>query len=209
MGLMARLKRNAFGAPARIIATAMLALFAASCAQEPVPQDTFYRLGTPAAEAAGTVVFNGVLEVERFAADGLNGGRPIVYSQAEAPLQINEYHYHFWVEPPAVMLQDRIVTFIRGAGLAGTVVMPEMRVEPDFILSGRILRFEQVLGSEAEVAIRLEIGVRAVASDQILLIKTYEQRQPAADGSVPSAVRAFDAAFADMLANLGTDLRGL
>jgi ABC-type uncharacterized transport system auxiliary subunit len=208
MGLDSVSRRRTFGLPSGAVWGAVLLLVTA-CAQEPVPQDTFYRLSNPVADGAGAAVLNGVVEVERFTADGLNGGRPIVYSRADAPLQLKEYHYHFWVEPPAVMLQDRIVTFARAAGLAKTVVTPETRVEPDFILNGRILRFEQILGARTEIIINLEISIRAIASDRIHLLKTYEKRLPAVDASVPSAVRALDAAFAEILNTLATDLRGL
>ena len=203
-----RVHRTPKAGVARWFMLAAVVLFAA-CAPEPVPQDNFYRLSVPQADPADRPALDGILEVERFGADGLSGGRPIVYSRADTPSRLNEYHYHLWVEPPSVMVQDRFVAFARNAGLAATVVTPDMRVEPEYILTGRILRFEQVLGDAPQAVVGLEIGVRAVADGRIVLLRAYERGVPAADASVPAAVRSFDAALADIMQAFAADLRSL
>ena len=94
------------------LSIAAVALGLGACAQPEIPQDKYYRLNvTTSAKAA--VKLDGVLEVERFRADGLISGRPIAYSENKGHL--SEYHYHFWVEPPVDLLQDAMVSFLRNA----------------------------------------------------------------------------------------------
>ena len=180
--------------PGRWLA-AGLALFVAACAQDPIPQDNFYRLGSPAAVAPAPAPLRGTLEIERFRAEGLGAGRAIVYSRTDQPLRLNEYNYHFWAEPPAVLLQEQLVAYARAARLAERVVTPEMRIEAQQVLTGRIVRLEQVLGPQPQVIVSLEIALRQVGSDRPPLLGTYERVEPAADASVGAAVVAVDRAL--------------
>lgn len=183
------------------------ALALAACAPATVPQDNFYRLHTPAvATAFAKPPLPGTLEVERIEADGMIAARPIVYSDAAKPNQVGEYHYHFWTESPAALVQDALVEYLRGAGAAKMVVTPEVRVEPEYLLSGRLLRFEQVRGGSAKVVMTLEARLRETAADRLLLLKTYSVEVPAASDSVPAAVTAFDSALAQVFAALAKDI---
>jgi ABC-type uncharacterized transport system auxiliary subunit len=173
-----------------------------------LPQDSFYRLGPPAVSAPAAAPLRGTLEIERFRAEGLGAGRAIVYSRAEQPLRLNEYNYHFWAEPPAVLLQDRLVAYARAAVLADQVVTPEMRIDAQYVLSGRIVRFEQVIGPNPHVVVALEMTLRHVGSDRAPLLGSYEQTEPAADATVGAAVAAIDRAvnqiFSRFLADVAT-----
>lgn len=185
------------------------AILSAGCTQDPVPQDSFYRLSGPSdVQPAPAPVLSGVLEVARFRADGLVAGRSLVYSRADVPQRLNEYNYHFWVEPPTVMLQDRLIAFARDARLAATVVTPEMRVEPEYMLSGRIQRFEQVIGAQPQAVLSMEIGLHT-GDGRLVLLESYAHVEPAADTSVPATIVAFDRALAAILARLADDLRRL
>ena len=75
--------------------------------------------------------------MDRFVADGLTAGRPIVYSESGRPREVLEYHYHFWTEPPTILLRDQLVVYLRAAKVADTVVTPEHRVEPDYEARGQ------------------------------------------------------------------------
>ena len=179
----------------------------AACAQPPVPQDQFYRLqvGTPEVPLAGSPL-KGLLEVERFVADGLLGGRPIVFSASEQPHSLREYYYHFWVEAPTVMLRDRLVTYLRAAQAATTVVTPEMRVEPDFVLTGKIKRLERVIGAQPRAVVELDLGVRETASDRLLFLETYYVEVEVDADTVAAAVEAINEALNQIYARFTADL---
>ena len=167
-----------------------------ACAQPEVPQDTFYRLDVGVPEKALSAPrFRGTLEVARLSADGLTAGRPIVYSRSDRPRELLEYHYHFWTEPPPVMLRDQLVAYLRGAKVASAVVTPELRVAADYALTGKIMRLERVIGASpgaAKAVVELELGVRQTAGERLLFLDTYRVETAAAADTVGAAVDAMN-----------------
>ena len=91
-----------------VCAILMTGLVLAGCAaQPPVPADKYYRLQAVfAASPLSAQKFPGNLEIDRFTADGLTAGRPIVYIDSSNTNQLLEYHYHFWTQPPTIMLRE-------------------------------------------------------------------------------------------------------
>lgn len=174
-----------------------LSLGLAACAQPPLPQDHFYRLEAPRPTAPNAQPrLKGVIEVPRFTADGLVAGRPLVYTEAGKEHELLDYHYHFWVEPPGLMLQDRLVHFLRAAKLADNVVTPELRIEADYVINGRIRRLERVVGAKPPRAVlELELGLRRAKGDRILWLETYRGEPDCAEDSVTSAVQALNGAL--------------
>ncbi|MCW8953119.1 MAG: PqiC family protein [Rhodospirillales bacterium] len=193
----------------RVFASALIVTGVAACAsQPPLPQDNFYRLEvTPPARAMASPRLDGVAEVQRFSAEGLIAARPIAYTEEGTAHQLHAYHYHFWIEPPISMLQDRLVSYLRDAGAARTVVTPAMRVEPDYVVQGRIVRFERVLGATPKVRVELELGVVARADGRVLFVKTYrEDRDQGGDDGVTAAAAAFSTAVSEIYARFLADL---
>lgn len=188
----------------------VLAAVVAGCAQPPLPKDHFYRLRveTPARLSAAPL-FQGTLEIGPFAADGLTAGRPIVYSDSRRPHELSEYHYHFWTEPPAVMLRDQLVDYLRAAGVASNVVTPEMRIEPDYVIAARIKRLEQVVGSPPRASIELELGLRRTADDRLLFVGTYGLEVEAGDDTVGATVVAANLALGRIYRKFVLDISGI
>lgn len=177
--------------------------------QPPVPSDRFYRLSAVmAAEPLASPKLPGVLVIDRFTADGLTAGRPIVYVQSSDPNQLLEYHYHFWTQPPTIMLRDEMVTFLRAANIADKVVSPEMRLDPQHALTARIRKLEQVLGSPNRTQLELEIGIRRPEDGTAVFLKSYRQDVVQSTAGVGGAVDALNEAlnivYSDFLADLKT-----
>ena len=188
----------------------VLFLFLAACAQPEVPTDRFYRLevADPKTRLAKPPL-EGTLEVDRFVADGLTAGRPIVYSESGRPREVLEYHYHFWTEPPTIMLRDQLVAFLRTAKVAKTVVTPEHRVEPDYELSGKIKRLEQIKGTPPRAVVELELALKRSAGGEILLLNTYRIEADAKTGTVGAAVDALNSALGLIYARFTNKISGL
>lgn len=180
-----------------MLALTMLALVGA-CTQPEVPEDNFYRLRVePPKNAAPSPRFKGTIEIERFAADGLTAGRPIVYTESGQGHRLKEYHYHFWTEPPTVMLRDQLVMYLRAAGVAEAVVTPEMRVDPQYVLAGKIKRLEKVAGAKPMAVLELELGLReAGGGGKLVLLESYHIETAAENDSVDAAVQALNKALA-------------
>lgn len=196
---------------AKRLAVLLVPVLLASCAtQPPVPEDKYYRLQSVVATAPlPAPVLDGTLEIERFSADGLTAGRPIVYVEDAVPNQLQEYHYHFWTQPPTIMLRDEMVTYLRALNVAKNVVTPEMRLNSDYVLTGRIRRLEQVKTNAEGAVIEIEVALRRPSDGKLLFLKSYrnEAKQPAP--GVAGAVRALNEGWNLILADLYADLRKL
>ena len=187
-----------------------MAALAGACAQPPLPEDRFYRLAVTTSPAPlARPPLAGVLEIERFVADGLTAGRPIVWSQSGQAHALSEYHYHFWVEAPTVLLRDQLVAQLRAAKVARSVVTPEMRIDPDYVLSGKIKRLERVVGATPQVVVELELAVRRTAGDSLAFLNTYRVEEPVAADSVAAAVAAINKALGAIYARFTADLARL
>ncbi len=184
---------------AYLVSAMVLAL--AACSQPEVPADRYYRLqlGAPGASATRAVL-KGTLEVERFIADGLIAGRPILHSAAGKPNEIREYNYHFWTEPPIVLLRDQLVTYLRAAKIADTVVTPEIRVNSDYVITGKIKRLEKIDGDRPKAAIELDLALRKTGGGKLLYLESFRVEADAKDNSVAAAIEALNEALGEIYA---------
>jgi ABC-type uncharacterized transport system auxiliary subunit len=177
------------------------------CAAGNAPHLRFYRLepaaGSPAAPAPATL--DGVLVVERLTTDPLLAERPIVYGDGRTS-ELQQHRYHYWVEPPADMLQDRLTTHLRERHAATVVARPEMRLRGDWILRGRLRRFERVVGRDGDRAVvEAELTVTGAGAG-VVCSGTYHADVPADHDGIGGAVGAFNRGVADILERFSTDL---
>ena len=173
----------------------------AACSQPPVPKDNYYRLhiGSPK-QIYNKPLFSGPVEVQRFSADGLLANRHIVYANSQRPHLLNEYHYHFWSEPPPAMIRDQMVDFLRAAKASDRVVTPELRISAKYIISGKIKRFEHVRGSQEHAAVELELAARNRKSGDLLYLGTYGVKTPVSGSNVASAVESINRSVREIFA---------
>lgn len=175
-----------------------MGLLAAACGgAPPVPEDHYYRLqAVYASEALTQKALPGTIEVDRFVADGLTSERPIVYSDAASPNQVKAYHYEFWIKPPTVMLRDELVSFLRASKVSDAVVTPEMRVEADYALTGKIKHLEQVvMKSGYRTILEIELGLRKPNTGKLLFLETYRLETDASGAGVAAAVDSLNTAL--------------
>jgi ABC-type uncharacterized transport system auxiliary subunit len=181
------------------------------CAIRPLPATRFYRLVAPPPEpaAAREPRLPGILVVERFAADDLLAERPILYSNGTG-LELHQHRYHHWVEPPTDMLQQQLVGYLQAIGAAATVTTPEARVSPDFVLRGRLNRFERIVdvtgGTAVRVCIETRVSLTRVADRRLLWSDRYRVELPASDAAVPASVAAFDRGLDELLAHVAAGI---
>ncbi|MCC7166673.1 MAG: membrane integrity-associated transporter subunit PqiC [Rhodospirillales bacterium] len=194
----------------RALSLLLLGFILAACAQPDIPNDQYYRLSAKAAVSVASAARSGVIEVDRFAADGVTGERALVYSRSDSPNVLRQYHYHYWVEAPPRLIQEQVLAALREAKLAGSVVTPELRANADYRLKGRIRRFEQVLaGGTATASVEIETALVSLRDGKVVALATYREEDRAADESPAAAVAAFDRALARLFGRLIGDLARL
>ncbi len=184
----------------------------------PVPRDHYYRIlvapptqggaaqsaSAPSASgqsasrpSAAGIKFPGVLSVAPLEADGLLRERPLLYSATGRAHEMQQHDYHYWMDPPPKMLQAQLVDYLRASGVAEAVVTPDLRVRPDYEITGRLKRFERLLGGgPTRVVAEVELALVEVERNQLLVIETYSAEVVAGDDSVEASVLALDEALA-------------
>jgi len=187
-----------------LVSALAVGLLAACTTPPPVPEDSFYRL-TPQADL-GTMVLDGSVEVDRFVASGSLANRPLLFSD-KGSNAVNEYHYHFWIEAPPILLQGALVSYLRSSGVAKRVVTPKMRVTPDYIIGGRILRLETVRDDKPIGAVTFELTLRRQSDGELLVLDEYRAEIPSAKNGIETDVGAIEQAVNEAFASFVADIR--
>lgn len=185
-----------------------LVLSLAACSSPPVPTDTFYNLSfdqSGSSRADGSI--DGLVEVPPFWAEGVINERPIVFR--ESATQLKQYTYHYWSEPPSVMLQRGLIDTLRSADLFTQVTSPEVRANRDYEIVGTLRRLDHVVaGGPAKIAIEFELSLRRIRGNEALFVNTYAAERNAGR-SVESAVEALSDAVSDLYARAVWDMATL
>lgn len=185
----------------------VVAALTACSSAPPVPQDHFYRLGGPATAQTAAAV-EGQIAVAALEADGIYRDRAILFVDEAQPLEIQRYDYHLWSTHPSILLQEQLIGFLRANSTAAQVSRYDPAQPTDWIVRGRILRFERVVGtsaSRAEVALELELfrhGQNAPA-----MSKTYRTSVDTGR-SMHEVAAGFDQAVDKIFAQLVQDMVG-
>lgn len=185
-------------------AAVLLAAALAACASPAPPKDNFYRLdAVPQVRALDRAVLPGVVEVNRLDVDGALSERGLAYQDKDGALA--RYSYDLWSDAPATALQLAVADTLRHAHAAEQVVTPDLRVPPDWIVRGRLFRFEYI-PSAGKVAAKLQLAVVSARDGSLALLDTYSA-EPAVQGAGPeAAVAALNRAAADILSRFAADL---
>lgn len=162
----------------------------------PVPRDHYYRISVPTPARSDVPMLQGVVAVAPLEADGLLRERPLLYSASGQSYEMQQHDYHYWIDPPPRMLQFQLIDYLRSSGLANTVVAPDLRVNADYNLSGRIKRLERLLGGgPPRVVAELELALVEISSQRLILVRSYDAEVRATDNSVTASITALNTAL--------------
>ena len=193
---------------ARVVALAMLLAGAwLACASEPAPRDHFYRLEVAMPAALPSPALPGVLEIDRLRVEAIAQGRRLLYRDASLPNVIGQYNYHFWADPPGLMLQDQLVRSLRAAGAAKGVVPSGIHVDSDYSLKGRLVRLERHTGSgAARIAVEIAFVLLATRENELLLQENYAEERTVDGGDFGASITAYEDAIGAIFQRLLDDL---
>ena len=183
------------------------ALLLGACSATTVPDMVYYRLPESNVDASTvTRKFELPIDVNVFAADGLYAEQALIFTQREDGRALQTYHYQQWVDPPARMLQRRLIGVLRRAQVAPLVTDRLPASADAIVVSGVILRFDRVRaadGQHAEVALQLRIERGGDLLDE----HVYRASVTAANDTLRATVDAYGAAldkiYTEFLGDLG------
>lgn len=192
--------------PAAILGAVLLG--AAGCGSAPpVPEERYYRIGVAAPTALSAPALPGLVAVAPLQSDGLHSERAVLYAEQGQPRELRRYHYHHWADSPPRLLQDQLVTYLRHARIAATVLPDDPRLLAEHRVVGRLVRFERLNDANRALAtVELELGLERKGSARPILLRQYSAEIPAHDGSVPAVVEAFEQAVGDVYGRFLSDL---
>jgi ABC-type uncharacterized transport system auxiliary subunit len=175
-----------------------LILLAGCAAPAPIPEDHFYRL--PAIDnAPETVALTAnPIFVDVLRAEGLYRERPILSQAGDRGLELRQARYHYWHEPPAMLLRDYLIEYLRAAG-AGTLVTADRSIPSAARVSGRIKALERRgEGDAISVVVVLELRLDTEGEPTPILIREYRRERPVAGTQMRASVQAFGDALNDV-----------
>jgi ABC-type uncharacterized transport system auxiliary subunit len=182
-------------------------IFIAGCASPPTPPDQYYRIyADEISESDLEPPLDGVLVVRRFLSDGLVGERSVVYSDGDDDNPLFQYHYHHWTESPTRMLQEQLVPYLRRAHVAREVTTPDIQVDAEFELLGKIRRMEQLRGDSPKVTVDFEFALTRTRRAELIWLQSYTVEVLCRDDSLVAAVAAFNEAVSQIFAELSEDI---
>lgn len=187
-------------------------LVGCAASQAPVPEDMFYRLrvdALPSADASAPAVS---VAVARLQSSGIHGARALVYHDSARPLELRQYHYHYWIDTPPRLLQDTLVSYLRQSGVAHRVLSDAPGVRTDYLINGKIQKFEENRSAAGStVSVQLELELQRRHGREILLLKDYEESKTVEGADVHAVASAYSAAvagiFQQFAADVGAELR--
>ncbi len=186
-----------------------LVLMVGCASSGPVPENSFYRLVELNPQPIqGEQPLDGLLLVERVKASGILRERALLYSRDGSPEAVKQHHYHHWIDLPASLIREQLVTYLRQSNTAPFVATSTRSQTPRYQLGMELKKLERRLlesgGVEVEVALRVEVVT--ASRDQPLLLKDYSSKRRHDDSQVLSSVREINKALAEIYGELVKDL---
>lgn len=175
---------------------------------EVVPQDQFYQLADIPGDVVQISQPLGIVAVAPLQSDAMHNQRAMLYIEQSSPLKINPYHYHYWSSVPGQILQEYLITYLRKADFAKTVVRYGERQQIDAQITGYIQRFERLLGQgKPKVVVGLELSfISRSAAAPPTLTKVYTAEQETTDNTMEATVLAFSQAVQRIYASFVSDV---
>lgn len=191
-----------------LFATVLMAVVAlAACGAPTVPDFTYYRLPRPQPLTAAPAPLFGDVVVDVFSADGLYGDQALIYAVDPSAQELRQYHYQLWTDPPARVLQRRLIEQLRDANIAARVIDELPASHPAVRISGTILRFDRAPNASGGFIATVALKLRADDDTGTPMLDDYYRAAiPAAGNDIKSTVDAYGAALDKVFAEFYVDL---
>jgi ABC-type uncharacterized transport system auxiliary subunit len=156
------------------------------------PQDT------PAAKLPVT------LGVGRIASTHLYRDDRLVYGSG--PAELGTYEYERWAEPPAEMVQDILIAYLRGTGQYRSVSRLNSTIRADYIVRGRLLALYEVDKPKLAARFSIQLELFDPKSSMTVWTGSYSHDDLVEGKKVADVVEALDKNVRNGMQQLTADL---
>ena len=162
-----------------------------------IPHDHYYRLpAITAVTPLRTPILPGTLEISAVQTSGMLHERSILFVREQQPLEVSPYHYYYWVNAPASLLQQHLLNYLRQKNFAHSQHRYRSDTPADFRLESELLHFERYIRKDAsEARVELELVLRDNRSKRVLLRKLYRYNVKAQSTEMADTADAFGRAL--------------
>ncbi len=176
-----------------------------------IPSDHYYRLPpVTSVKPLPTPALAGILEVSAVQANGMLHERAVLFVREQQPLEVSPYHYYYWVNTPASLLQQHLLDYLRHKNLATGQHRYRADTAADFRLETQLLHFERYIQKNtAEARVELELVLRDNHNQKVLLSKRYQQRVKASSMEMADTAHAFGSALQAIYTQFAADVIAL
>lgn len=193
-----------------LLAVLLAVILLTGCAAPPVPPERFFRLQDPVDVDPAPLTLPGQLVVQEPQVEGIYNERAMIYSQGPDHRELRQYHYKYWLAPPARLVQDYLVVFLRRGASASRVVRGYGDSYTDHMVTGHLLGFEQRLGDGGRaVRVNMELAVTPPGEERPVFIRRYTENVDVGGNTTTDTVKAFERALHSIASGFATDLTGL
>ena len=124
-------------------------------------------------------------------------GAPLVYRDTRIVYrtganELGLYDGHRWAEAPALMVEEMLLQSLRKSGRYRSVQMMASNAQGDYIVRGRVERFEQVEGKPMTARIWLHLSLYEPKTGHTVWTQNYEQDEDVAGSEISAVVAALD-----------------
>lgn len=176
-----------------------------------IPHDHYYRLPVvTAVTPLRTPLLPGTLEVSAVQTSGMLHERSILFVREQQPLEVSPYHYYYWVNAPASLLQQHLLNYLRQKNFAPSQHRYRSDTPADYRLEGELLHFERYIrANAAEARVELELVLQDNHSRRILLRKLYHREVKAKSTEMADTADAFGKALSAIYRQFAQDVAAL
>ncbi len=168
------------------VAAACAVLLAGCGAARPIK---YYSLDPPAVTPAAQRLDVSLL-VGRIGAPLVYRDTRIVYRTGANELGL--YDEHRWAEAPALMVEEMLLQSLRNSRRYRSVQLIASNAQGDYIVRGRVERFEEVEGKPMAARVWLHLSLYDPKSGHTVWTQNYEQDQDVAGNEMSAVVAALD-----------------
>lgn len=108
------------------------------------------------------------------------------------PNELGVYQDHRWAEPPALMVQEMFLQSLRRSGRYRSVQLVSSNAKGDYVLRGRVERFEQVEEGSLTTRVWLYFGLYDPKEGQTVWTQNYQEDENVAGKDVASVAASLN-----------------